>query len=228
MRRLRPDARAHRRSVQPPGIELTVLPMPSPERHWRMMRFEEFDVAELSMSHYLCAFAEQRELHRDPRLPPPPLPPLVRLLPNRRRDRGAARPERQADRPPHLSEHRGRLDAGHPGGRATASTSAASSWFTQDEEETPWDPPSWLHIERVPAGTNIDRMIVERRARRGDLPGDSALVCEGRSARKAALRAAQRGRAGLLQADGHLPDHAHGGGDATGCWRSIPGWRSAY
>ena len=44
-------------SVQPPGVELTVLPMPSPERHWRMMRFEEFDVAELSMSHYLCAFA---------------------------------------------------------------------------------------------------------------------------------------------------------------------------
>src|SRR4051812_14109360 len=48
-------------SVQPPGVELTVLPMPSPERHWRMMRFEEFDVAELSMSHYLVAHAEKRE-----------------------------------------------------------------------------------------------------------------------------------------------------------------------
>src|SRR5581483_7731341 len=40
-------------TVRPPGVELTVLPMPSPERHWRMMRFEEFDIAELSMSHYL-------------------------------------------------------------------------------------------------------------------------------------------------------------------------------
>ena len=40
-------------TVRPPGIDLTVLPMSSPERHWRMMRFEEFDVAELSLSTYV-------------------------------------------------------------------------------------------------------------------------------------------------------------------------------
>ena len=42
-------------TVQATGIDLTVLPMPSPERHWRTLRFEEFDVAELSMSNYLVA-----------------------------------------------------------------------------------------------------------------------------------------------------------------------------
>ena len=35
--------------VQPQGIELNVLTMPSPERHGRMLRHEEFDVCELSL-----------------------------------------------------------------------------------------------------------------------------------------------------------------------------------
>src|SRR5713101_2510524 len=50
-------------------IDGSVQPLPSPERHWRMMRFEEFDVAELSMSHYLCAFAEHREFTAIPVFP---------------------------------------------------------------------------------------------------------------------------------------------------------------
>jgi 4,5-dihydroxyphthalate decarboxylase len=43
-------------SVQPEGIELTVLTdMTSDIRHWRMIRGREFDIAELSMSNYLAA-----------------------------------------------------------------------------------------------------------------------------------------------------------------------------
>ena len=42
-------------SVQPPGVELTVLPMPSPERHWRLVRGQEFDICEFSMAGYLAA-----------------------------------------------------------------------------------------------------------------------------------------------------------------------------
>ena len=56
-------------TVRPPGIDLTVLPMSSPERHWRMMRFEEFDVAELSMSHYLVAHSEGRGFRAIPVFP---------------------------------------------------------------------------------------------------------------------------------------------------------------
>src|SRR5215813_13341176 len=43
-------------SVKPDGIELTVLTdMTSDIRHWRMIRNQEFDIAELSMSNFLMA-----------------------------------------------------------------------------------------------------------------------------------------------------------------------------
>src|SRR5438093_9926695 len=38
-----------------PGIDLNVLTMPSPERHGRMLRHQEFDVCELSLVGYLVA-----------------------------------------------------------------------------------------------------------------------------------------------------------------------------
>jgi len=42
--------------IQPQGIELNVLTMPSPERHGRMLRHEEFDVCELSLIGYLVSW----------------------------------------------------------------------------------------------------------------------------------------------------------------------------
>jgi 4,5-dihydroxyphthalate decarboxylase len=33
-------------------------------------------------------------------------------------------------------------------------------WFKQDEEEVEWTPPSGLHIERVGAGKNVEKMLV--------------------------------------------------------------------
>jgi 4,5-dihydroxyphthalate decarboxylase len=42
-------------TVQPNGIELNWLNMPVEETFWRMMRHQEFDVAELSFSSYLIA-----------------------------------------------------------------------------------------------------------------------------------------------------------------------------
>lgn len=43
------------------GAETTVLTMPSPERHWRMLRHGEFDVAEVSLAAYLQAVEQQPE-----------------------------------------------------------------------------------------------------------------------------------------------------------------------
>src|SRR5205809_7350892 len=43
------------REIQPQGIDLNVLTMPSPERHGRMLRHQEFDVCELSLVAYLVA-----------------------------------------------------------------------------------------------------------------------------------------------------------------------------
>ena len=42
-------------TVAASGIDLNVLTMPSPERHGRMLRHEEFDVCELSLVGYLVA-----------------------------------------------------------------------------------------------------------------------------------------------------------------------------
>jgi 4,5-dihydroxyphthalate decarboxylase len=146
-------------SVQPPGVELTVLPMPSPERHWRMMRFEEFDVCELSMSHYLCGFAERRAFRAIP------------VFPHRRfrhsfvfcrADAGIESPSDLNGKRIALRTFQNTAGVWTRGILADEYGFDISSvqWFTQDEEETPWDPPSWLHIDRVPAGGNIDRMIL--------------------------------------------------------------------
>ena len=40
--------------ITPRGVDLTVLAMPSPERHARMAAHREFDVCELSMATYLA------------------------------------------------------------------------------------------------------------------------------------------------------------------------------
>jgi len=152
-------------AVQPPGIDLTVLPMPSPERHWRMMRFEEFDIAELSMSHYLCAFAEGRAFTAIP------------VFPHRRFRHSFVfcRVGAEIESPKDLDGKRIALRTfQNTAGVWTRGILAddygvnlgSIQWFTQDEEETPWDPPAWLHIERVPRGSNLDAMILE-----GELDG---------------------------------------------------------
>ena len=147
-------------TVQPAGVELTVLPMPSPERHWRTMRFEEFDVAELSMSHYLVAHATGRELTAIP------------VFPHRRFRHSFifCRTGAGIERPKDLDGRRVALRTfQNTAGVWTRGILADDygvdlariRWLTQDEEETPWEPPSWLRIDRVRAGGNVDRMLVE-------------------------------------------------------------------
>jgi 4,5-dihydroxyphthalate decarboxylase len=48
-------------SVEPQGTRVRALAMPSPERHWRMLRHREFDVCELSLAGYVQALAREPE-----------------------------------------------------------------------------------------------------------------------------------------------------------------------
>ena len=48
-------------SVRPQGVVFRRLTMPSPERHWRMLRHQEFDVCELSLAGYTKAFGRAPE-----------------------------------------------------------------------------------------------------------------------------------------------------------------------
>jgi len=47
-------------SVKPEGIDLTYLALPVEEIFWRMIRYEDFDIAELSMGAFLVAAAQGR------------------------------------------------------------------------------------------------------------------------------------------------------------------------
>lgn len=147
-------------SVRPAGIDLTVLPMPSPERHWRMMRFEEFDVAELSMSHCLVGHAEGRAFTAIP------------VFPHRRFRHSFVfcRTDAGIEQPRDLNGKRIALRTfQNTAGVWTRGILAddygvdlgSIRWFTQDEEETPWEPPDWLHIDRVSEGANLDALLVE-------------------------------------------------------------------
>jgi len=55
--------------VHPEGIELISLTMPSPERHWRMIRNKEFDVCEFSMCQYLVSKSKGESLMAIPVFP---------------------------------------------------------------------------------------------------------------------------------------------------------------
>ena len=55
--------------VTPPGIDLNVLTMPSPERHGRMIRHEEFDICELSLVSYILARDRGRAITAIPVFP---------------------------------------------------------------------------------------------------------------------------------------------------------------
>jgi 4,5-dihydroxyphthalate decarboxylase len=67
-------------SVRPRGARLRSFAMPSPERHWRMLRHQEFDVCELSLAGYAKAFARDPEKWA-----------AIPVFPHRRAGRGTPR-----------------------------------------------------------------------------------------------------------------------------------------
>ena len=55
-------------SVKPEGIDLTYLALPVEEIFWRMPRFEDFDVAEMSMGAFFgCCCTGSASFHCHPR-----------------------------------------------------------------------------------------------------------------------------------------------------------------
>jgi 4,5-dihydroxyphthalate decarboxylase len=147
-------------TIKPDGIELTVLTdMTSDTRHWRMIRNREFDVAELSMSNYLMA--------KYIGLPFTAIPVFL----HRRFRHGFIflNAAKNIGKPIDLIGKK----VGLRNFQATANLwirgileheyklpHRSIYWFKQDEEEVEWTPPSGLHIERVGAGKNVEKMLV--------------------------------------------------------------------
>jgi 4,5-dihydroxyphthalate decarboxylase len=151
--------------IHPQGIDLNVLTMPSPERHGRMLRHEEFDVCELSLVAYLVAREKGCNYNAIPVFP-------------HRRFRHHYMVKRIGcgiEKPADLNGKRVALD--------TLQNSAGLwmrgilqdhysvdlktiEWWCQEEEDIPFEPASWMKVHVVPHGKNVDQMLLD-----GELEG---------------------------------------------------------
>jgi 4,5-dihydroxyphthalate decarboxylase len=147
-------------TVTAPGIDLNVLTMPSPERHGRMLRHEEFDVCELSLVGYLVA--------RDRGCNYTAIP----VFPHRRFRHSymIKRTGCDVEKPSDLNGKRVGLD--------TLQNSAGLwmrgilqdhygvdlktiEWWCQENEDVPFEPAKWMKLKRVPEGKNVDQMLLD-------------------------------------------------------------------
>ncbi len=152
-------------AVTPAGIDLNVLTMASPERHSRMVRYEEFDICELSLVSYILARDRGREMTAVPVFP-------------HRRFRHAYMFKRMdcgIEKPSDLNGKRVGLD--------TLQNSAglwmrgllqdhygvdlkSIEWWCQEEEDIPFEPAQWMNVHYVPKGKDINQMLLD-----GELEG---------------------------------------------------------
>ena len=148
-------------SVQPDGIELTVLTdMDSPTRHWRFLRNNEFDVAELSSSYYIVA--------HDKGLPFRAIP----VFPHRRfrhgfafinTGKGISRPTDLVGRKVGVNQFqttavlwiRGILE--HEYGVPHKSI----DWYAELDEDIDFTPPKDLRLTVLPDDKSIETMLAE-------------------------------------------------------------------
>jgi 4,5-dihydroxyphthalate decarboxylase len=148
-------------TVKPDGIELTVLTdMTSDIRHWRMIRNQEFDVAELSMSNYLMAKYQGL-----------PFAAIPVFLHRRFRhgfvflnaDKGIAQPTDLIGKKVGLRNFQATANLWIRGilEHEYRVPHRQIQWFKQDDEEVEWNPPPDLNIQRVSAGRNVENMLVE-------------------------------------------------------------------
>jgi len=148
-------------AVRPEGIDLVPIVLPSPERHWRMMRGLEFDVCELSLASYLVL--------RDRRA----LPFIaIPVFPHRRFRhsyifvRSGAGIEKPKD-----------LEGRRVGIRTWQNTAllwvrgileehygvdlTTIAWLRQDEEDVPFTLPAQFRMTQLTREQNLNRMLLD-------------------------------------------------------------------
>lgn len=146
-------------TVRPKGIDLTAITLSSPERHWRMLRHEEFDICELSMASYLA------DRSRSSRFVAIPVFPHRRFRHSYIFVATEGRIRETAD-----------LNGARVGLRTFQTTAGvwvrgilqheyhvdltSIRWLTQDAEDVPLDAARRFHLEQVAPGARLDRMLV--------------------------------------------------------------------
>jgi 4,5-dihydroxyphthalate decarboxylase len=146
-------------SVATPGLDLTVIPLPSAERHTRFARNLEFDVCELQIAQYLGLKSRGAPITAIP------------VFPHRRFNHSCVMVRMDSDilGPEDL---RGRRIGVHGHFNPIALwirgllqhefnvPPSEIHWVADGAEDVPgWSPPSWLRIERAPAGRKMQDLL---------------------------------------------------------------------
>jgi 4,5-dihydroxyphthalate decarboxylase len=147
------------RTIPTPGLDLTVLPLPSAERHKRFVRNLEFDVCELQIAQYLGLKSRGVPITAIP------------VFPHRRFNHSCVMVRMDSDiwRPEDL---RGRRVGVHGHFNPIALwirgllqhefkvPPSEIHWVADGSEDVSgWSPPSWLRIERAPAGRKMQDLL---------------------------------------------------------------------
>ena len=147
------------RSVPTPGLDLTVIPLPSAERHTRFVRNLEFDVCELQIAQYLGLKSRGAPITAVPVFPHRRFNHSCVMV---RIDSNILRPEDLRGRRVGVHGHfnpialwiRGLLQ------HEFDLPSSEIHWIADGSEDVPgWSPPSWLRIDHAPAGRKMQDLL---------------------------------------------------------------------
>jgi 4,5-dihydroxyphthalate decarboxylase len=147
------------RTVPTPGLDLTVIPLPSAERHTRFVRNLEFDVCELQIAQYLGLKSRGAPITAVPVFPHRRFNHSCVMV---RIDSNISRPEELRGRRVGVHGHfnpialwvRGLLQ------HEFNLPPSEIQWVADGSEDVPgWSPPSWLRIERAPAGRKMQDLL---------------------------------------------------------------------
>ena len=146
-------------TVRVPGLDLTVIPLASQQRHDRFTRNLEFDVCELQIGVYLG--------WKSRGMPVTAIP----VFPHRKfchgsvvvhADSGIHSPEDLRGKRVGVQAHFNPISLWMRGvfQHDYSVPPDKINWVTNSKEQVaPWDPPQWLHIERAPSPRRVDQLL---------------------------------------------------------------------
>ena len=147
------------RAIPTPGLDLTVIPLPSAERHTRFVTNFEFDVCELQIAQYLGLKSLRAPITAIPVFPHRRFNHSCVMV---RLDSDIARPEDLRGRRVGVHAHfnpialwiRGVLQ------HEFDVPPSVIHWIADGAEHVAgWSPPTWLRIERAPRGRKMQSLL---------------------------------------------------------------------
>ncbi len=146
-------------TVPTPGLNLKIIPLPSGERHTRFIRNFEFDVCELQIAQYLGLKSRRAPITAIPVFPHRRFNHSCVMV---RIDSAIARPQDLRGRRVGVHGHFNPIALWIRGLLQHEFNLPPSEihWVADGPEDVSgWSPPSWLRIERAPAGRKMQELL---------------------------------------------------------------------